>query len=434
MNIQLRRGKSQQGSVLLIVVAICVILGLSVASYLTLINFQYRLAVASRAWNTALTISEAGIEDGLAQLNVNFGTNYSSSAQTNWSLTGTVYGPRTLTMSNGSFSAIILSSDPCPTIISTGYVSVPYTSQSMRRVVRATTTNIPAFLIGMAVQLDIDTKGQNLTVDSYDSTDPNHSTNGLYDASTRLAGGDVATMGGFVNVQNASIYGKLMTGPGASYTIGNGTVGDLNWNVKGQIQDGWYKNDFNMLFKDVTAPFTSGSSVTPVNSGTNTYVLAGGDYFVDSDFVLSQGETLYVAGNSRLYVTGNVTMKSQNECFITLAPGATLKLYVGTTDGAAVSAALTQVNNTGNASSFQYYGLPSNNKITWNGNNVYMGTVYAPQADLEAGGGGSTVMDYQGACTVNSVSLNGHFNFHYDENLRRSGPNSGFTITSWREL
>jgi hypothetical protein len=30
--------------------------------------------------------------------------------------------------------------------------------------------------------------------------------------------------------------------------------------------------------------------------------------------------------------------------------------------------------------------------------------------------------------------MNGHFNFHFDENLKRRGPMSGFQMKSWREL
>jgi len=35
---------------------------------------------------------------------------------------------------------------------------------------------------------------------------------------------------------------------------------------------------------------------------------------------------------------------------------------------------------------------------------------------------------------VNSVVMNGHFNFHYDENLKRIGPAVGFVVSSWKEL
>ena len=85
-------------------------------------------------------------------------------------------------------------------------------------------------------------------------------------------------------------------------------------------------------------------------------------------------------------------------------------------------------------STFQYWGLPSNTSLTWNGNNTYVGTVYAPETDFSCGGGGSTAFDFQGACVVNTLSLNGHFSFHFDENLSRLGIPTGFTIISWKEL
>src|SRR5262249_39459947 len=114
--------------------------------------------------------------------------------------------------------------------------------------------------------------------------------------------------------------------------------------------------------------------------------------------------------------------------------GGRLQLDVGTKSGSSSKTQLGAVNTTGTAYSFQYFGLPSNNSLSWGGNAVYTGTVYAPNADFDLGGGGSTDLDYQGACTVRSVSMNGHFNFHYDQALSRAKPGSGFTITAWREL
>ena len=155
---------------------------------------------------------------------------------------------------------------------------------------------------------------------------------------------------------------------------------------------------------------------------------------MNSDFVLNNNETLYVQGNARMYVTGSVNMKSQNGCYISIAPGATLKLYVGTPGGPSVSASLTQVNNAGNAASFQCFGLPSLNTLTWSGNNTFLGTIYAPEGDFSAAGGGSGDLDWQGACVCRSASFNGHFTFHYDQNLKRNGGPTGFTLASWQEL
>jgi hypothetical protein len=377
-------------------------------------------------------VAEAGIEDGMAQLNVAFGTNYSPSALTNWTLSGGIYGPKSNTLPMGSYSAIIITTNPFPTIIATGYTAVPYSDRSVKRVIRVDTTNQPMFPTAMAVVTLIDLKGNSLNVDSYDSSDPNHSTNGIYNPATRLAGGDVATVGGLIDVQNANIYGKLMTGPGASYSIGaGGQVGDLTWTSG--IEPGWLQNDFNMPIRDVDVPFTTG--VAPgAGTGTNTYILNSGDYYVNSDFVIQNNQTLYVAGNARLYVTGNFSMKAQNGSFITIAPGASLKLYVGSPSGSPVTAQLAQVNPGGTASSFQLYGLPTLTSISWSGNGSYMGTVYAPEASLTAGGGGSALYDFQGSVVCNTVNMNGHFSFHYDESLRRNGPPSNFVVNSWREL
>ena len=32
------------------------------------------------------------------------------------------------------------------------------------------------------------------------------------------------------------------------------------------------------------------------------------------------------------------------------------------------------------------------------------------------------------------MTLNGHFNFHYDEALQQNGPSRGFVVTSWNEM
>jgi hypothetical protein len=438
LRVNKKSGNEAGGAVLLVVICIAFVLAITIMGYMYLLSSQHKLVSRSMSWNTAMAMAEAGIEDGMAQLNVSFGTNYTGSAGTNWTFSNGAYGPKSASLNGGSYSAIIITTNGvCPSIIATGYAAVPYKLTPVKRVVQVDTTNWPPFGVAMAVLQDVDFKGNSIVIDSYDSADPSHSTNGMYDPAHPLATADCASLGGIVNVQNATIRGRLLTGPDGSYSLNSGTVGDLNWNVPGQVEPGWYRNDFNANFRDVDPPFNSGLPVAPVNLGTNTYVLTTGNYYVNGDFTINSGETLYITGNTRLYVTGNFTMKSQNASFITLAPGASLKLYVGTANGPAVATSLAQVNTSDiawNAGSFIYYGLPSNTTIGWNGNASYVGSVYAPEATFTAGGGGSTPLDYQGACVVAALKLNGHFSFHYDENLKRSAPGTGFTVIAWREL
>ena len=48
-------------------------------------------------------------------------------------------------------------------------------------------------------------------------------------------------------------------------------------------------------------------------------------------------------------------------------------------------------------------------------------------------GGGSDTYDFVGASITKSVKMNGKFNFHYDENLRRIGLGRGYIPTNWEE-
>jgi choice-of-anchor A domain-containing protein len=79
------------------------------------------------------------------------------------------------------------------------------------------------------------------------------------------------------------------------------------------------------------------------------------------------------------------------------------------------------------------YGLPTCTSIDLGGNAALSGTVYAPQAAFSLGGGGNNTYDFVGASISKTVTMNGHFNFHYDENIARVGPSRGYVATSWAE-
>src|SRR6266481_9897619 len=111
------------GSVLFTTLFLVGILGLTLASYLLWVGKQNVLVTESHAWNAALANAEAGIEEGMAQVNVFYGnvlnvTNYYLSAQTNWGQAAGVFGPRTNTLISGSYSATIQPNSPGPTITS----------------------------------------------------------------------------------------------------------------------------------------------------------------------------------------------------------------------------------------------------------------------------------------------------------------------------
>jgi hypothetical protein len=217
-------------------------------------------------------------------------------------------------------------------------------------------------------------------------------------------------------------------------------VGDLAWvdaETEG-VQPGHYKNDFNLDFPPVLPPFETaippmGGTITGTNSSgivssTNyTWVLGNGNYMSSGEAKFNTGDTILVNGNATLYVTGDFLMGGGSS--IVIAPGANLQLYVGGKD-----TTIGTLNNAGNCANFTYFGLPENTSISLAGNDIFLGSIYAPDADLSLSGGGNNLLDFQGACAVKTIGMNGHFNFHFDENLRKTGPVRGYQIASWKEI
>ena len=67
-------------------------------------------------------------------------------------------------------------------------------------------------------------------------------------------------------------------------------------------------------------------------------------------------------------------------------------------------------------------------------NGEFSGVLLAPNAALTMNGGGNSRQGFTGALMVNSVRMNGHFNFQHDETLGRVGGSERFLITAWAEV
>jgi hypothetical protein len=299
----------------------------------------------------------------------------------------------------------------------------------------------------MVAKYKIDLMGNNIHTDSFDSQDSNYSTLGQYDPSKAKANGDIATNEGVTNslgVGNANIWGRVATGPQGSVTVGaNGGVGDTTWlddpSHMGMIQPGYRSDDMNVSFPEVEPPFTAGAGLpaTPgnYNGEMYNYKLDGGNIEINGNLRIAGQKDMIVTAPTVLWVHGDIDITGLGE--ITIAPGGSLKLYVGDKTGSPVSASIGGngiVNTPGNATNFYYFGLNSNTSVNYTGNSTFIGAVYAPNADFLLGGGGSDTRDFMGASVTKSVQMNGNFNFHYDENLGRMGPLRGYIATSWDEI
>ena len=439
-----------QGSVLLVTLLTGAVIGMALGSYLWMVSNQNISIARALGWNSAMTVAEAGAEEALTQVHYTSISNLTANSWTDLT-NGWYYKTHSV---NGStyYETTIKSAEP-PIIISTGYVPAPLASSNVgllvapapttgssdyvKRRVMVNTRRKQLLPAAMFAKGHITLAGNNVTTDGFDSDDPYYSTNGKYDRTKRKASGDVWSNSGdtsAISVGDANVTGHVGTGTGGTVNISSGgTVGDLAWvtNSTPGIKPGWGSDTVHVETEDVKVPFTTGY-ITPiagvVGATAYTYVLDG---LLNDKYKLSSlsGKVYVTGGQVTLYVTDSFDIGSGD--YIYIAPGASLKLYV-----AAPSASIGGngvINTDAKASAFEYWGLPTNTSFAFKANAAFTGIVYAPQADFTLGGGGNNDYDFAGACVVNTIKMNGHFHFHYDEALRRKYWN-GYQAAGWNEV
>ena len=457
---------------------IALILGSALASYLILVSQQHRAMVRSATWGTSLALSEAGVEEALGFINKYAATSKELSTWTNnpesdgWSRSGNVFSKSTTVDSGiGGYTVYVTNlydADNLPNIpaiysvgravwsLSSAPVAPQYyfavagvqgvAGQANVPIVRSVwvkTLKTPLFSVAMAAIGQINLNGNNIRTDSFDASDSNYSINGRYpmgDPSKTKDNGSVVTLSTLINslsVGNANIKGKVKTGPQGTIAIGNnGSVGSKAWVDGGNkgIQAGYSADDFNIDFPSAVLPNVSWSALP----GATSYNIDGISYdrvfFNSGTYVVSSlSGKILIATNAQvtLLVTGNVSLNGSER--IDISPeNASLTIYMAgssfSTSGGAGINNLSQM-----ATTFAYFGLPSNTSLNLGGNANFSGTIYAPQADFSLGGGGNNVYDFVGASVTKTVTMNGHYNFHYDESLKKVGPSRGYVPTSWAE-
>jgi len=289
------------GSAMLVTLFILTILAVSIAGYLKYTNQQSFLGSRAQTWNMALAVSEAGVEEGLQQLNVN-SANLSADG---WTADGSTYSI-TRNFSNGnSYSVSIdFTNTVSPVIVSRAFVVPPRMAQNnptvmfaatgvntttdstnVTRAVRVRCTRGNLILGAMVAKHKIDMNGNNILTDSFDSGDSSKSTSGRYDVTKAGDRGDVASNDGVINTVaagNANLYGHVYTGPGGSVSVGsNGGIGEHSWQATHTgIESGWMYNNANFTFPNTDLPYNSGLTPGPADiievsgytTGTNATV------------------------------------------------------------------------------------------------------------------------------------------------------------------
>jgi hypothetical protein len=419
--------KSETGSVLAMSVIMCAIIGTMLGSYLVLINSRNQAAMRAMAWNAAIPVLEAGIEEALTHINDDKGAATANSWQSDL-INGNRYYWKSRTLPDGSYYSVtnFYVTTPSPIIHSAGYVPAPFhPGQYVSRIVEVTATNPPSLFSRAIAANGMVTLSGNAVVDGFNSAGFASALDAYNTPSNRNADGGIATDASSspaINVGSAHVVGSAVTGPGGTVLVAGGSVGDVNW-MGGIEPGGWTDNTMNVHFMDNSKPISTYLAPSSVSAGgSNVTVLNTGTYQSSSAMVSNDKSTpIVVTGNATLVVPGDFIISGTG--YVYIQPGASLTLYVG---GRASISGGGVVNATGLPANFTYIGLPGNTVLNYSGSAAFIGTINAPEANLNLGGNAQLY----GAVICNTFTSSGGSSVHYDKALRGGGI---FTITSWKE-
>ncbi len=414
---------TNRGSILLM--TLCVVVGLSLAlgGYLALVRAHYSAMARSEAWNAALVLAESGAEEALAQVNPGVAVPSVNLWANGWGLpVDGMYGPKARALTNGSYS-VSFTDSPYPVIYSTGMVMVAGSGVQLTRVVRVATTNVPLYSVPFGATHRINLNGGGISTDSFDSGRPGvmSDASGHYDSARTSTNGDVFSINGPVDLGNHTIHGDLYLGPSVSLNSGTDQI-------SGQVY-----NDLNLSFPPVVPPdnFSNWPTASglPMVIGGVTYNYA---FLASGNFTVPSSGSIYVAPNVKvqLRVTADNFKPSGIVVAGTGAASGNLMLYMA---GSSCTLPGSGTLQNDRAANLTYFGLPQNTSITFGGKSTFVGTIYAPNADLTLNGGGSS-SGLIGGFIVKSVTMNGHYDFHFDEALLQAPLTLGYAPVFWREL
>jgi hypothetical protein len=471
---------TKAGSVLVWTVLIIGILSLIAVETLRLVTAKYQNALQTSTWQEALLAAESGIDLAIVELRKSLypppnhawdgWNNPPGSAVTGYELTtvpnaGLNGTPMTIETNVDAPSQLIdptnswqyyrirtvgtipitgparTSDNPQDTklrrlslrwerftsgILASHLLAAPQVSRRIEAIVRPVSSFDQAIMsVGV-----VDMTNQNIVVDSYDSSDPTKSTNGLYDPAKRQENGDIATDGQLIEAGNAQIYGDVATNAG---TVSGAA------NITGVERTDFYQEPIPIGAPSWSAWNHSVTYVTDTNTiNASSTKGSPSSRYVLSSVSLSGNKTLTVAGNAdgsqtyvEIYVTGDISVSGTGQ--IVVQPGVTATIYFTGNVDITGNGVLNSNNQPGD---FMLYGIQppsgSSKHVSFGGNSQITASIYAPGHDVTVNGSGTNGHVY-GSIVGKTVTMTGVSNLHYDEKLGSTGVINNYKIVSWFE-
>jgi hypothetical protein len=446
---------SRRGSLLIVAMILCAVIGISITSYLSL--GRTGMEISNRAFynNGAMNLAENGLEQAVFAINKTVDNASWSWESNGWTVMGNNARQAWVGYEFGQGTTGMVRSyvydhtaGAAPRIITRSTVTIGgANSQAIEKWIEVQLRRTSKFANGLVAKDTIQFRGNNATVDSWNS-DPDNDGAALipYSDAVKNDNGSVGSISVSVNavaINNADIFGYASTG-GALPSVGNqGRVGDFNQGA-GTMDMSRVATDFTASFDPVTLP-TTGSAVAAIGNGDlpTTLGTVGASTILRIPSITANGgaeKILTIEGDVTLIITAAArddALSLTGQSSIVIAPGSSLKIYTdGDVDitGGGVANGGTTSGTANQPLNFQIWGTSTNTiqdqEISVKGNGVYSGVIYAPNASVTMVGD----TDVLGSIVAEDITVTGNSKFHYDESLANFGTGNPYRVSKWKEL
>jgi hypothetical protein len=458
MKTDLRSRSARRGSLLIVAMIICAVIGISLTSYLTLGRTGMNISNRALYNNGAMNLAENGLEYSLFAINKKSADSTYSWTDHGWTAVGTNDARREWSGYNfdqnarGTVRAYVYDATggAAPRIVTRSRVSLG-DGRTIEKWIEVRLRKTSKFANGLVAKRSITFSGNNASVDSWNSDPDNDPTTAAikYDTTTpgvRRDNGSVGSISVSVDaiaVNNADIWGYAATG-GALPSVGSqGRVGPFG-QANGTMDMTRVSTDFSASFDPVSAPSTySYSNYGGVINNDETLprgtdpVSPDGYYYITADSINFNNKLLIISNKVILKLTNASTAidMAGSSAEIRVLTGAELQVY-GPGDMKIAGNGLTNGGTTNTTVAqpvkCQFYGTKTSGvqDIQIAGNGVLSAIVYAPQGSVKINGNG----DVSGSVVANDITVVGNAIFHYDESLANFGGNNPYRVSLWKEL
>lgn len=443
--------RSQHGSVLIVAMVLTAIIGISLASYLSLSRSNMTISNRALYSNAAMNLAENGLEEGMYSINKMVADD--TYTWSGWTIDGN-NAKRKLTgytfdqNATGETNVIVYNylGATAPKIVARSIIRLAgEPSPALEKWVEVTIRKTSRFSNGLLAKDSVLFKGNNASVDSWSSEKNNDGTPRTtpvgYSAGEKHDLGPVASISVAVDavlVNNADVWGFVKTGGTVAATVGsNGTIGPFG-TTSGTVDPSRISTDFTMEISPQPT-IATGTSVPSIGNSDlpTTLGTAGSTTILRIPAITGTGNSskvLTIAGNVTIVLTGPATsdvLSLTGQSSINILNGASLTIYA---EGNINIAGNGVANNNLQPKSLTIISTNTSTITTPTikiaGNGDLKAVVDAPNADVTINGNGNVM----GSVIGKNITLTGNAAFHYDESLADDTSGNPYRVSKWKEL